>query len=136
MLAGRTKEIRRGIDEARSLKKDAEARCQQIEQRLGQLGAEIERFRRQASQESAAEGERLRQETERALEKIRAQAEQDIAAAAKASRQELRAYAAELAVNLAAQRIRDQLTPEAEAALISAMLHSLESQAGQEAARV
>lgn len=135
-LAARSAEIHRGIDEAARLKKEAEARLTEIEQRREQLGAEIDRLRRQASQEAAAEAERQRQETGRLLDKIRAQAEQDIAAAAKASRQQLRAYAADLAVNLAAQRIRDQLTPDSEAALISAALHDLESRGDREAARV
>lgn len=136
LFAARTAEIRRGIDEAMRLKKEAEGRYQEIETRLAQLAGEIERLRGQASQESAAEAERMRQETERALGKIQAQAEQEIAGAGKASRQELRAYAADLAVNLAAQRIRDRLTPDSEEALISTMVQDLESRAGQEAVRV
>jgi F-type H+-transporting ATPase subunit b len=124
-FASRSAEVRRNLEDAAQLKQEAEARYAEIERRLANLAQEIEELRARARQESAAEGERLRQESERAFEKIQAQAEQEIAAAGKAARQELRAYAAGLAVDLAARKIRDRLTPDSEQALVQAMLRDL-----------
>jgi F-type H+-transporting ATPase subunit b len=134
-FAGRTAEIRQGLEEAARLKKDAEGRYAEMEERLASLGVEVENLRKQAGQESAAEGERIRAEMDREMQKIQAQAEQEIAAAAKAARQHLRAYSAELAVDLAAKRIRERLTPDSDSALVQAMLKDLEHRPSGEAVR-
>jgi F-type H+-transporting ATPase subunit b len=124
-FTGRTGEIRKGLEEAAKLKAEAEARYQEVERRLSNLGVEIEALRERALQESSAETTRLREETDRELEKIHAQARQEILAAAKAARQRLRAYSAELAVGLAAGKIRDRLTPETDHALVASMVRDL-----------
>lgn len=134
-FASRNAEIRRGIEEAWRLRKDAEARYAEIEQRLGNIGADIDNLRKQAGEESAAEGDRVRAETERDMKKIQAQAEQQIAAAGKAARQELRAYAAGLAIELAEKKIRERLTPDSDNALVDAMLHDLDQRANAPAMR-
>jgi F-type H+-transporting ATPase subunit b len=121
----RTEQIRRGITEASKLREEAEARYALMERRLANLGDEIENLRRTAREESAAEGERIRQETRKDLQKIHAQAELEIAAAGKAARQELRAYAAELAVSVAKQRIRERITPELDDRLVQATVGQL-----------
>jgi F0F1-type ATP synthase membrane subunit b/b' len=124
-FAGRTAEIQRGLTEAAKLKADAEERCAAMERRLANLDAEIESLRRQATEESSAAGERLRGETRRGLERIQAQVEQEIATAAKAARHQLRAYSAELAVGLAAGKIRERMTPEADSALVASIVQEL-----------
>ncbi|MGC9971830.1 MAG: hypothetical protein ABSE56_14710 [Bryobacteraceae bacterium] len=126
-FVGRTAEIQRGLKEAARLKMEAEARYADMERRLADLGAQVESLRQQAHEESGAEGERLRRETGRELKRIQAQAEQEISAAVKAARQELRAYSAELAVGLAAGKIRARMTPEADGVLVASMVHELEN---------
>ena len=121
-FAFRTKEITVGIAEAAKQREAAEAQYAAMEQRLAGIAAEIEALRAEAATESSAEAERIRQETKREMDKIRAQAEQEIASAGKAARLELQAYSAELAVGLAEARIREQLTPEADGALIESMV--------------
>jgi F-type H+-transporting ATPase subunit b len=123
----RTGEIQRGIKEAAALRAGADSRYAEMERRLAQLGAEVEGLRRQALEESRAEGERMRQQGQRQLETILRQAEQEIVAVAKSARQRLRADAAEMAVQLAAVEIRRQLTPETDRALAGAMVHELSS---------
>ncbi len=125
-FGGRTQEIQQGIREASRLRQEAEARAEEIARRLAGLPAEIEQLRRAAQEELAAEGERLRRETEAALAKIREQGEQEIASIASAARQELKAYSAELAVKLAEEKLRAWLTPERDAELVGAFLHDLE----------
>jgi F-type H+-transporting ATPase subunit b len=122
----RSEQIRQGIAEAARFKGQAEARSAQVEQRLAGLSAEIENLRQIARQESLAEGERVRLETERALGKIQAQAEQEIVSAVKAAHQELKAHSAELAVRLAEQAILRRITPEIEDRLVASTIGELE----------
>ena len=75
----------------------------------------------------------VREETQREMDKIRKQAEQDIAAAAKAATQELREHAAKLAVALAEQKIRAELTPEVDAELVAAVAADLGRKPAQQA---
>lgn len=126
----RTEAIRQGIEEADRLRRDAEQRAAEIERRMNNLQAEIDSLRKIAREEMAAENERLRRETEEGLRKIRQQAEQEISSAAKAARHEVRAHAAELALGLAASKIRDRLNPATDDLLIASFLDELERPAG------
>lgn len=124
--SARSAEIRQGLDEAARAKEEAEARYLEIDERLANIGRDVEALREQARREARAESQRAKCETERELKKVQAQAGQEIASAAKVARQELRTYAAELAVGLAAQKIQQRLTPDAEAAIVSVVMKDLE----------
>ncbi|MBV6431844.1 MAG: ATP synthase subunit b [Bryobacteraceae bacterium] len=115
----RNKEIRGGLQEARKLREESEARVADIERRVARLGADMDAMRETAKQEAAAEAERLRAETEKILAKVQANAEYEIAAATKFARQELKVYSADLAIQLAAARLRDQLSPAAQDKLVT-----------------
>ncbi len=123
----RTDSIRKGIEEADRLHREAEARAAEVEGRLRNLEAEIESLRRGARAELAAESERIKLETGESVRKLQEQAEQEIASAAKAARRQVRAQAAQLAVDLAAGRIRDRLTLPADEALVTSFLKDLET---------
>jgi F-type H+-transporting ATPase subunit b len=123
----RTRAVRESIAAAEQLRKEAEARAAEMQGRLDSLGAEIEELRRRAGQEMAAEGERVRRETEEGMKKIHAQAEHAIDAAVKSARQELKAYSALLALQVAEQKIRSRLTPDVEARLVRSFVTGLES---------
>jgi len=122
----RTEAIRQGIEEADRLRREAEARAAEVGERLRNLEAEIVALRRDARGELAAESERIRQETEASVRKMREQAEQEIASAAKAARHQVRAHAAELAVGLAAGKIRARLTLPVDESLVSSFLEDIE----------
>ncbi len=130
----RTKSIQAGIAEAQQMKRKAEKRANEMDHRMNALGAEIERFRAQAHTEMEQEGARIGQETSRLIEKHRQQAEMEIESAAKAARRELKAYAAELALNLAEQRIRARLNPETETRLVDGFIRDLSHRDLKEAA--
>ena len=102
----RSEEIAQGIAEATKLKTDAEAKAAQIEQRLSQLGIEIETLRAKAKQEMQIEADRIKRETENFLAKIHEGGLAEIEAASKRAKAELKAQAAEQAIDLAEQRIR------------------------------
>ena len=73
-------------------------------------------MRAAAEKEAAAEEARIKAAAEEDARKIIQAAEQEIAAAAKTARRELKAYAASLAVSLAAKQIR--VDPASDQALV------------------
>ncbi|HOL70829.1 MAG TPA: hypothetical protein PLA43_05935 [Bryobacteraceae bacterium] len=121
-FAARSAAIQRELAEAAKFQADAEARYAEMEQRLKRLNAEVEELRRRAREESAVESARMRALTERGLKKIQEQAEQEIQAAANSARQQLRAYSAALAIELAAAKIEERLTPETDQMIVDAMI--------------
>lgn len=114
----RTASIQKGIAEAQMLKQDAERRAAEMDRRMSALGSEIEKFRKQSHAEMQQEGERIRQETAAQIRKLEQQAEVEIESAGKAAQRELRSYAADLALDLAEQRVRGRLDNQTDAVLV------------------
>lgn len=127
----RTEEIQRGIAEATRLKQDAEARAADMERRMAALQTEIEKLRAESRSEMAKETERLRQETEQTLARIQAHGEHEVTAIAKHAQQDLRAYSAQLAIELAEQRIRARMSPETQGVLFDGFLSGLDRNAAE-----
>jgi len=125
---GRSKEILQGISDGTKALKDAHARAASIELRLAGIQNEIDNLRGAARAEMAAEGQRIQRETEHRLERLQAQAAQEITLMTRASRDELRKYSAELALQLAEQRIRSRITQDAQDGLVDAFLGDLRHQ--------
>jgi len=121
----RTESIRKDIAESGRLREEAEAKAREIEGRLAALGAEIERLRAEAGSVFSAEGERIRQETERHLARLRQQTEREVESMTRAARESLHAYAAELALDLAEERIRARMDAPAQARLLDAFTRQL-----------
>jgi F-type H+-transporting ATPase subunit b len=127
-FAQRSTEIRQGIAEATQTKQDAEARAAAMDRRLAALDSEIAKLRSEAKEEISAEGGRISRETIHRLQKIQAQGEQEITMMSRAGRDELKKYAAELALDLAQQRIRSRMTKDSEDGLVDAFLGDLRRQ--------
>ena len=102
----RNSSIQRAMQEARKASEEARQRLGEIETRLSRLDAEINEMRAAVEKEAAADEQRIRASAEEEAHRIAGSAGEEIAAAAKAARRELTAYAAELAVSLAAQQVR------------------------------
>jgi F-type H+-transporting ATPase subunit b len=101
----RTATIQKSIEEAHRASEDANRRLAEIETRLSRLDQDIAQMREASEREAAAEEERIKAAAAEDARRIVQSAEQEIAAAAKAARRELTAYAADLAVSLAAKQI-------------------------------
>jgi F-type H+-transporting ATPase subunit b len=110
--------IRKGIAEAEEIRRGAEVSAAEVDRRLAGLQTEIEGLRTNAQREQSAEAERIRQQAAADLARIQGHAAREIESAGKTARLELKRYAAQLAVDLAEQKIRRQMTPEVQAALI------------------
>ena len=114
LFRNRTATIQKAMQEARQASEEANKRLAEIENRLSRLDAEIARMTANAEKEAAAEEARIKAAAEEDARKIVESAEQEIAAAAKLARRELTAYAANLAVSLAARQIKvDTATDQA-----------------------
>jgi F-type H+-transporting ATPase subunit b len=130
MFRDRTASIQRAMQEARQASEDANRRLAEVETRLSRLDAEIGGMRAAAEKEAVAEEARIKAAAEEDARKIVESAEQEIAAAAKTARRELTAYAANLAVSLAAKQIKvDTATDQA---LVRGFAHELSPKAGKD----
>jgi F-type H+-transporting ATPase subunit b len=121
----RTEDIQQGIAEATRLKEEAEARLAEVRLQLKNLEAQIADLRQRAQQEMAVEAERIRQETLDQSAKIQALSAQEMAAAVKSARSQLKAYAAELALELAERKIRARISPSDDARLVDDFVKGL-----------
>jgi F-type H+-transporting ATPase subunit b len=114
------------ITKATAAKAAADAQVRDAETKLANLEKEVAELRAVAARESAAEVERIRLATQSDAQKIAAAARAEIEAAERAARLELKALAARLAVDGAETLLVKQLTPQAQASLISSFVKSLE----------
>ncbi len=133
-LPGRLKAKRREIEDslvrARQATVDAEARLKRIESRLAALGGEVDALRREAEEASRAEETRIHASLEEERQRIVRSAEAEVQAAQAAAERGLKRYAAGLAVDRAAGRLR--VTPEADRALVDDFLAGLEAKLARE----
>jgi F-type H+-transporting ATPase subunit b len=127
-FSSRTSSIQKEIAEAQKLKQESEERSAAILRRVSSLSADIEAFRVQSRAEMEREGERIREEAATHIRKLNDQAQTEIESAGKTARRELRAYAADLALDLAAQRIRVRLDAGTEAGLVDRFVGDLKRQ--------
>ena len=125
-FASRTQTIRKGILEADEIRRNAEAKAAEVDRMLAGLAAGIERLRTSARKEQAAEAERIRRQSSADMARIQEHAAHEIESASKAARMELKRFAAKLAVDLAEQKIRRQMSPDVQAALVENFARNLE----------
>jgi F-type H+-transporting ATPase subunit b len=118
--------ISSAIANATNTKAAADAQLREAEARLANLQKEVVELRAFAERESAAEVARLHAATQSDEQKIAAAAKAEIEAAERAARLELKALAANLAVDGAETLLVRQLTPKAQESLISNFVKSLE----------
>jgi len=117
-FSARTEAIQKAIKDATGLKMDADFRASEIDRKMATLSAEISKLRAAAEVEMLAEQQRLTKETGQSLSQIQRHEAQEIASLEHNARLELRRHTAELAVSIAASRLRDSLTPAGHEALV------------------
>jgi len=126
VFRARAEAVSSAITSATSAKAAADAQLREAETRLANLQKEVAELRALAEKEAAAGVERLRATTLSDAQKIAAAAKAEIEAAERAARLELKALAANLAVDGAESLLAKQLTPKAQESLISNLVKSLE----------
>ena len=126
VFRARAEAVSSAITSATSAKAAADAQLRDAETRLANLQKEVAELRALSEKEAAAEVERLLAATLSDAQKIAAAAKAEIEAAERAARLELKALAANLAVDGAESLLAKQLTPKAQESLISNFVKSLE----------
>jgi F-type H+-transporting ATPase subunit b len=132
VFRSRTDEIQKGIRDAAKLRDDAEAKAAEIEARMKNLGAEIESVRQTAAGEFARESERMKAENAEYVARAKEQAQVEIASAAKSARMRLKALSADLAIQLAGEKVKAAMNPETENAMIEGFVGDLRKRAETE----
>jgi F-type H+-transporting ATPase subunit b len=122
----RAESIGSAITQATAAKTEADRQLQDAEGKLARLQQEVTQLRATAEREGIAETERLRSATQDEVQKIGAAGKAEIEAAERAARMELKAMAANLAVDGAESLLANQLTPQTQEALVSAFVKTLE----------
>jgi F-type H+-transporting ATPase subunit b len=125
-FAPRTAEIQKGIEDARKASAEASARLAEIESRLAKLDAEIAAVRSAAEADFSVEEQRIKAAAEQDAKNVIAAAEQEIAAAARTAQRELKAFIADLAVDLAEKKINVDDTTD------RALVHGFAAQLGKD----
>ena len=125
IFRAREEEIRGGIDEAARKKQQAEAHSSEIDRKLAGFGVEIENLRRGVSSEMSMEADRIRQDTVRMVRRIEEQAQQEIGFLTKSASHELKRYSADLALDLAQQRVKERMTADTQHELVNEFITGL-----------
>jgi F-type H+-transporting ATPase subunit b len=127
-FAQRSASIRKGLEEGRMALEASQAQLKTVEEKLQHLEQEIAAFKTAAEREMEGERQRLKlaaaEEAEKILQSARAQTE----VAVRAAKLELKSYAAERAVELAEEIIRQQLDEAGRKRLVSEFLAEVMSQ--------
>ncbi len=126
----RTEQIQRGIAESTRVRQQAEARAAEIEQRVSNLAAEVEQMRARSREEINQESERIRVETEATMRKIQAQSRAEIESAVKHATHDLKAWSAQLALEMAEQQIRSRMSQPEQDQLAATFVSELRQKAG------
>jgi len=114
MFRERTTAIQKALKEAQAASAEASRRLGDIEARLSKMDAEVSKIRADAEREAAAEEERVQAAAEEDKHKVVEAAEAEIAAIARSARHDLKRFAASLAVDIAARKIKvDDTTDQA-----------------------
>jgi F0F1-type ATP synthase membrane subunit b/b' len=118
--------ISSAISKAAAAKAEADRRLREAEEKLARLDQERAQLRATAECEMTAEAERLRAATESYIQRVGLAAKAEIEAAERAARLELKATAANLAVDEAETLLTKELTPKVQESLLAAFVNSLE----------
>jgi F-type H+-transporting ATPase subunit b len=105
----RTNSIRKGLEEGRKALEASQAQMRVVEEKLKGLEAEIAAFKASAQREMEAERQRLKQAGEEEAARILESARNQTAVAVRAAKLELKRYAAQKSVDLAAEMIQFRL---------------------------
>jgi len=117
-LASRSQQIRGGLESARETTATATAQLADIDRRLQSLPAELDALRARATEEIAAEERRIQAKAEAERTRLIDDMRRDVDVRVRVARQELTEHAADLAVSLAGDRVRQTITDADQARLI------------------
>ncbi len=124
--ASRAESIREQLAEAQRARAEAEAKLAEIEARMSRLDQELAEMKAAAEKDAELEYKRLVEAADEEARKILGKAKEEIDGITREAYLGLKAQAAELAVSLAGQKIKGQITDEDRRHLFEKFLAGLE----------
>jgi F-type H+-transporting ATPase subunit b len=122
--------IRKDVDEAAALKRRAEERYAQWQRKLVDLDRELEAIRAESRERAEAERASLIADARAAADRIRSDAANAVEHELRRARASLRAEASQLAVELAAGILREQVTGQDRDRLVDEFIERIERSPG------
>ena len=126
-MAERRQNIEAGIEAARRQLAEAERQLAASDERMTTLDHELEEIRRSVRAQAESERERLLADARVLAERIRRDAQAAVAQESRRAREELRNEAAEMAVRLAGELLKRQVTDSDRARLVDEFVEQVES---------
>jgi len=133
-FASRRSTIHGELDQAAELLTQAEQRNAELQRRLVDLSSEIEDLREAASQRAEQEAERILADARATAERIRRDAQAAIDQELRRAQSELREEAADLALEIAARKLGENVTDNDRDRLIDEFITRVEPSVGAEGA--
>ena len=124
-LKDRSASIRKDLVDAAAIKTAATAQLDEIDRKLKALPGEIDALRARGQAETVAEEQRIAQQAVAERDRLVEQARRDIEVQVRLARRELTEHAADLAVQLAGDRIARETTPADHARLVGRYLEQV-----------
>lgn len=129
-FGNRRAEVAKALAKAEEDRRRAEALAGELAQRLAQIETELKNLKDGARRDAEAEHAALLKQTEEDAARLVARASADVDNRVRAARSELTAYAGDLAVDLAKELLKKNVTPEDETRLVKDGLAGLTARAG------
>ena len=117
-LGTRRNAIKQELIAAHEQKERAVAKLAEADSLLSRLDADVRSVAEHSRQEAEAERQRVAAATAREIEKLKQQAEREMDSVAKLARKSLRRFLAQKSIEVARERVRGQISPEADRQLI------------------
>jgi F0F1-type ATP synthase membrane subunit b/b' len=117
-LANRGQQVRADLVSAKETSAAAAAQLAEIDKKLQALPGELETLKARGKQEIAAEETRIRQTAEGERHRLIEQTRREVDLQVRLAKRELTEHAADLAVSLATQQIKQTITPDDQARLV------------------
>ena len=124
-LAGRSSQIRSDLVNAAQMRQSAAAQIEEIDRKMKALPGELEALRAQGSEEIAAEEARIAAAAATERHRLLEQTRREIDVQVRIAERELVSHAADLAVGVAAERIKKNITDEDQKRLVDRYVEQL-----------
>lgn len=117
-LSTRREAIKKELVQAQEQKALAVAKMAEADSLLSRVDTDVRAVTEQSHKEAEAEKQRVAAAAAREIEKLKQQAEREMDNAAKVARKSLRQFLAQKSVEFARERVRGEISPEADRRLI------------------
>ena len=126
-LTGRIAKVREDLLTAAQTRETAVRQLAEIDAKLAALPAELEALKTRGAEDLAAERARIEEDAQTERRRLLEQTRREIEMRLRIAKRELLELAADLAVNVASQRIRASITPDDQARLVDRYASQLQS---------